>query len=379
MAQYLEEAQAMRDEIVAHRRYLHQHAELGFALTETVDYVCRTLRGYGYEPRLLGGGVTCTVGSGAPVILLRGDMDALPQTEESGEPFASRTGACHSCGHDAHTAMLLGTAKLMFQAGEETLKGSQKMIDAGILENPKVDAAMGFHMNFGANGYEDMRPGVLLYAEHQAMASADEFRITVKGVSAHGSTPFRGVSAAHVASATVTALQQLLPMEVDASEQAILSVGSIHSGSASNIVPGEAVIGGSFRTFSPQARECLQQREPEPASGIAAAWRAKAETEYTIGVAPNINDEALTREMADYASEVLKKVQVISPVKGSEDFANLCRYVPTFFANICAGGEKEGYLYSMHNPKARLDEDALPYGAALHVTCAINWLAHHKK
>ena len=379
MAQYLEEAQAMRDEIVAHRRYLHQHAELGFALTETMDYVCRTLRGYGYEPRLLGGGVTCTVGSGAPVILLRGDMDALPQTEESGEPFASRTGACHSCGHDAHTAMLLGTAKLMFQAGEETLKGSQKMIDAGILENPKVDAAMGFHMNFGANGYEDMRPGVLLYAEHQAMASADEFRITVKGVSAHGSTPFRGVSAAHVASAIVTALQQLLPMEVDASEQAILSVGSIHSGSASNIVPDEAVIGGSFRTFSPQAREYLQQREPKLASGIAAAWRAKAETEYTIGVAPNVNDEALTREMADYASEVTKKVQVISPVKGSEDFANLCRYVPTFFSNICAGGEKEGYLYSMHNPKARLDEDALPYGAALHVTCAMNWLAHHKK
>ena len=393
MANYLEEAQAMREEIVAHRLYLHQHAELGFELTETIAYVCQTLRGYGYEPRLLGGGVTCTVGSGAPVILLRADMDALPQTEESGEPFASQTGACHSCGHDAHTAMLLGaakllkaheaelagTVKLMFQAGEETLKGSQKMINAGILEDPKVDAAMGFHMNFGANGYEDMRPGVLLYAEHQAMASADEFRITVKGVSAHGSTPFRGVSAAHVASAIVTALQQLLPMEVDASEQAILSVGSVHSGSASNIVPGEAVIGGSFRTFSPQAREYLRQRVPELASGIAAAWRAKAETEYTIGVAPNVNDEALTREMAGYASGVMKKVQVISPVKGSEDFANLCRYVPTFFANICAGGEKEGYLYSMHNPKARLDEDALPYGAALHVTCAMNWLSHHKK
>lgn len=393
MAQYLEEAQAMREEIVAHRRYLHQHAELGFELTETVAYVCKTLRGYGYEPQLLGGGVTCTVGNGAPVILLRADMDALPQTEESGEPFASQTGACHSCGHDAHTAMLLGAAKILkaheselkgtvklcFQPAEELLKGSQAMIDAGILNDPKVDAAMGLHVNFGANGYEDMRPGVLLYAEHQAMASGDEFRITVKGLSAHSSTPFNGVSAAHVASAIVTALQQILPMEVDAYEQAVLSVGSMHCGSAANIIPDEAVISGSFRTFSVQTRDYLKRRVPELASGIASAWRATAETEYTIGVAPNVNDEDLTREMAGYASEVMKKVQVIRPVKGSEDFANLCEHVPTFFANLCAGGEKEGYFYSMHNPKARLDEDALPYGTALHVTCAMNWLSHHSK
>lgn len=392
MAQYLEEALAMREEIVAHRRYLHQHAELGFELTETVAYVCKVLRSYGCEPRLLGGGVTCTIGQGTPVILLRADMDALPQEEQSGLDFACRDGACHPCGHDAHTSMLLaaakllkvhetelaGTVKLCFQPAEELLKGSQAMIDAGILDDPKVDAAIGFHMNFGDNGYEDMRPGVLLYAEHQAMASADEFQITVKGASAHGSTPFRGVSAAHVASAIVTALQQLLPMEVDAGEQAILSVGSVHSGSAANIVPAEAVIKGSFRTFSPQARDYLRQRLPELAGGIASAWRAEAETEYTIGVAPNVNDEALTQEMVRYASEVMKKVQVIKPVKGSEDFANLCGHVPTFFANICAGGVKEGYIYSMHNPKARLDEDALPYGAALHATCAANWLSHHK-
>ena len=147
MAQYLQEAMALKDEIVSHRRYLHQHAELGFDLTQTRAYVMKNLISYGYQPQELGGGVTCTVGSGAPVILLRADMDALPQQEVSGLPFACTEGACHSCGHDCHTTMLLmaakllkaheselkGTVKFCFQPAEELLAGSRSMIDAGIM------------------------------------------------------------------------------------------------------------------------------------------------------------------------------------------------------------------------------------------------------
>ena len=388
----LEEAMALKDEVIAARRQIHENAELGFDLPKTRRLVTDMLCEIGCEPKPLGGGITCTIGTGTPVLMLRADMDALPQTEDTGHPFACKDGACHSCGHDAHTAMLLaaakilkaheselsGTVKLMFQAGEETLLGSQKMIDEGILENPKVDAAMGLHMNFGPCGDYDLHPGTLVYAAHQMMASADEFKITVKGRSAHGASAFQGISAVSTAAAIVTALQQLLTLELPADEQAILSIGSVHSGNASNIIPDEAVIMGNFRAYSPQYRELLKTRVSEIAAGIASAWRAEAVTEYIAGVAPNVNDPEMAAEMAGYAAEIMKKVEVIPPVKASEDFANLCTHVPTFFANVCAGSPEDGYVYSMHNPKAVLDEDALPYGAAVHVNCAINWLANHQ-
>lgn len=388
----LEEAMSMKDDIVRIRRQIHENAELAFDLPKTKKVVTETLCSLGYEPKSLGEGITCTVGHGAPVLLLRADMDALPQTEDTGLAFASKNGACHSCGHDAHTAMLLaaakilkrherqlkGTVKFMFQAGEETLKGSQKMINAGILENPKVDAAMGLHMNFGPCGDYDLHPGTLVYAAHQMMPSADEFRITVKGRSAHGSCAFQGISAVSAASAIITALQQLIALELPSDEMAILSIGSLHSGSASNIIPDEAVIMGNFRAYTPKYRHLLQARVKEIAENIAKAWRAEAETEYIAGVAPNVNDPILAKEMAGYAAEVMKQVVVIPPVKGSEDFANLCEHVPTFFANVCAGAPGDGYSYSMHNPKAILDEDALPYGAAVHAVCAIKWLENHQ-
>lgn len=388
----LEEAMSMKEETIAIRRQIHENAELGFDLPKTRKLVTDTLCAIGCQPKPLGDGITCTIGTGSPVLLLRADMDALPQTEDTGLPFACKDGACHSCGHDAHTAMLLaaakllksrekelsGTVKLMFQAGEETLLGSQRMIDAGILENPKVDAAMGLHMNFGPCGDYNLHTGTLVYAAHQMMPSADEFKITVKGRSAHGSCAFQGISAVSAASVIVTGLQQILALELPSDEQAILSIGSLHSGNASNIIPDEAVIMGNFRAYNPEYRELLKMRVSEIASGIAKAWRAEAVTEYIAGVAPNINDPDLASEMAGYAAEVMDKVEVIPPVKGSEDFANLCRHVPTFFANICAGSPEDGYAYSMHNPKATLDENALPYGAAVHVNCAINWLANHK-
>lgn len=388
----LQEAMSMKEEIIALRRQIHHNAEVGFDLPKTRKIVTDTLCAIGCEPKALGEGITCTIGTGAPVILLRADMDALPQMEDTNLPFACKDGACHSCGHDAHTAMLLsaakilkaheselsGTVKLMFQAGEETLQGSQKMIDAGILENPKVDAAMGLHMNFGACGNFDLHAGTLAYSAQQMMPSADEFKITVKGCSAHGSSAYLGVSAVSVAAAIVTSLQQLLVLELPSDEQAILSVGSLHSGSASNVIPDEAVIMGNFRAYNPQYRTLLKERVAEIAAGIASAWRAEAITEYIAGVAPNVNDPALASEMAGYATEVMQKVEVIPPIKGSEDFANLCSYVPTFFANVCAGSPDDGYIYSMHHPKAVLDEDALPYGTAVHVNCAINWLANHK-
>ena len=392
MNRFLEEATAMKSEIIANRRYIHQHAELGFELPDTVAYVMQKLKEYGYEPAFIGGGVVCVCGSGGKTIMLRADMDALPQKEVSGLEFSCKSGtACHSCGHDCHTAMLLGAAKLLkehegelagtvklvFQPGEETLRGAKTLIEAGVLENPKVDAAMGLHMNFGPCGPHNLEVGTLVYA--MSMSSADEFEVIVNGKTAHGGSPFAGISALSAAANIVTAVQQLASLEVPCDEATVISFGSFNSGSASNIIPDEAVLTGSIRAFSRENRERVKKRFVELCKQVAGNWNAQCEVKFVNEVGPNVNAAVLTEEMIQYCNEVMKRVDLIPPIKGSEDFANYGEYIPTFFANICAGGLKEGYNYAMHNPHATLDEEALPYGSAVMVNCAMKWLENHSK
>lgn len=275
MDPYLKEALDMRDELVAHRRYLHAHAELGFELPQTVAYVCEKLLEYGYDPLCLGGGVTCTVGSGSPVILLRGGMDALPQDEVSGLDFACKNGTCHSCGHDGHTTMLLAAAKLLkahetelqgtvkfcFQPVEELLHGSAAMIEASILENPKVDAAMALHQDFGPREGYTPDPGTIAFNDGAMMASADAFSVKITGRSAHGSMPQLGISALQVATDLANALTRLPTLEMPGDEMIILSVcRRIASGTATNIIPDSAVVKGSFRTYNRACRAPARAR-----------------------------------------------------------------------------------------------------------------------
>jgi amidohydrolase len=394
MNHYLEEAMAMKDELIANRRHIHRRPELGFDLPETIEFVATQLESYGYNPVKIGGGLTCTVGSGSPVIMLRADMDALPQQEDTGLPFSSeKDGVCHSCGHDAHTTMLLGAAKLlkthecelkgtvkfMFQPAEELLAGSRRMIEEGILENPHVDAAMGFHVNVGPLGPIDYHAGTMNHAVGRMMASADEINIKVKGRSAHGASAYLGINAVAIASNIVTALQQMPIMETKYNDDVIMCIGKIEGGSRANIIPDEATITMSFRTFTSEAREYMRKRVPELASGIASAWRAEAETEFVVGVAPVYNNEEMAAEMHEYALDVMDKVQIVPAVAGSEDFANVCEYVPTFWANIGFGDPSDGYEYSMHNPKMRIDENGLPYGVAAHCHLATEWLRNHSE
>ena len=357
MNRYLEEAMAMKEELIANRRHIHRRPELGFELSETIEFVATQLESYGYSPEKIGGGLTCTAGSGSPVIMLRADMDALPQKEDTGLPFSSeKDGMCHSCGHDAHTTMLLGAAKLlkqhesdlkgtvkfMFQPAEELLAGSRKMIEEGILENPHVDAAMGFHVNVGPLGPFDYHAGTMNHAVGRMMASADEINIHVKGKSAHGAAAYLGINAVAIASNIVTALQQMPIMETKYNDDIIMCIGKIEGGARANIVPDEA-----------------------------------AETEFVVGVAPVFNNEEMAAEMHGYALDVMDKVQIVPAVAGSEDFANICEYVPTFWANIGFGDPSDGYEYAMHNPKMRIDEAGLPYGVAAHCHLATEWLRNH--
>ena len=391
---FLKEAQELQPEIIENRRHIHEDPELGFDLPNTRSFVKERLRACGYEPRELGGGIVCTVGQGSPVLMLRADMDALPQTEESGEIFSSKNpGVCHSCGHDGHTAMLLaaakilkkheseleGTVKFMFEAGEEILSGCQRMIDEGVLEDPKVDAAMALHANIGNPDSRRSTPGNFSYCAREASASADEFHIHITGRAAHSSTPNEGISALSIGVNICNQLEQLVALNVPSDQNFVLAIGSMKSGTAANIIPGEALIKGTLRGYSNEYRAAVKQRIEAIARNAAETWSGTATVDYPIGVSPLINDTEMAKEMAGYAEDVCKKVSVIPPLPASEDFAEMCQFVPVFFGNIGLGSPEDGYEFSHHNPKLRMDESGLYYGTAVFCSCAFNWLKNHHK
>lgn len=390
MNQFLTEAQALQEEMTENRRYLHANAETGFDLPKTVAFITEKLKSYGYTPVQLGGGVVCTCGVPGKTLMIRADMDALPQQEESGLDFACKDGACHSCGHDAHVTMLLGAAKILkqheselkgtvkflFQPAEELLSGAKSMIKAGALENPKVDAAMGFHINFGPDD-PTYQVGTLCYGAEKFCASGDAFEITVTGKSAHGSTPHVGINALSAAANIVVALQQFFTLQVPADEPSIMSICSFHSGVASNIVPDKAVLQGSIRTYTRDNRMFLLKQLEEISSKTAELWNAKADVNFFISTGPNMNNRELTEEMSSYCREILDDVRVIPPQTFSEDFAYYGEHVPTFFGMLYAGGPSLGHNYSLHDPHATLEESAMPYGSAAFCQCALRWLENH--
>ena len=248
MHHFLNRAKELEQELIALRREIHGYAELGFDLEKTHAFVVEKLRSYGYEPKTVGkSGITCTAGSGGKVILLRADMDALPMPEESGLPFAAQNGHCHSCGHDCHTAMLLiaakmlkeqeselkGTVKFMFQPAEELLAGAAAMVEDGLLENPKVDVALGMHI---AVGMDDTRSGTIRYIPGVASNSGDAIRISIQGHGVHGSKAYLGVDAINIAAHTIIALQEILALEIPSTQPAVVLVGKMEGGSSLSLI-----------------------------------------------------------------------------------------------------------------------------------------------
>ncbi len=383
-------SEELKKEIIENRRELHKRAEIGFDLPETRAYVAKKLREYGYEPVELGGGITCTVGAGGKTILLRADMDALPMKEESGLDYACETGNCHSCGHDCHTAMLLGaakalkemegelkgTVKFMFQPAEELLGGAAAMIEAGLLENPKVDAAFGLHV---AAGLEDSYSGTVRCTHGTMNRSGDAIKVTVTGRDAHGSTPERGIDAISIAARIVLALEELVAKEIPSKEDSVVLVGKIAGGTTCNSVAGSAVLEISVRTEGHEERAFLKRRVKEIAQGIAAVYRGSAEVEYQYGMPPLVNHEGMMNEFIGYMNEFLPEgsVREVPGQGGCEDFTMVCERVPAIFLMLGAGDKGSGYEYSMHHPSMRVDENALPVGTEVYVNCAVRWLEEH--
>ena len=381
----LDEALEIKDTILSHRRWLHRHAETGFSLSGTTAYVRKALEDMGYTVENCGkSGLVTTIGGSGKVFLLRADMDALPIREEADLDFASKNGNMHACGHDCHTAMLLGaaqilknheqhlkgTVKLLFQPAEETLEGAADVIAAGVLEKPKVDAAMMVHM---AVGIPIPAGTVLISAPSISAPSADYFTIRIQGKGCHGSAPQDGIDALTAAAHVLIALQAINARELGIYDEAVLTIGRFQGGRASNVIADSATLGGTLRCFDPQLREHLKLRIQQISTSIAAAFRAEARLTFDSGCPSLINDEALCAMAEDYLPALLgDKALSVSKMNsgsrptpgGSEDFAYISQKVPAFMVALAAGEPQKGYPYPLHHPKVCFDETALPYGTA---------------
>lgn len=386
---YYKRALELNDETVKNRRYFHTNAETGLHMPMACAYVMDKLTEYGLTPSRCGEGVTATVGNGGKVLLLRADMDALPMPEESGLSFACPTGKeAHACGHDFHAAMLLtaakmlkenesslnGTVKFMFQPAEETFEGSKNMIEHGILENPKVDAALAYHVSPG-----QMPVGIYMYnSTGTMMYSVDGFHIEIKGKGAHGAYPQNSVDPINIAAHVYLALQSIIAREVDPSKACLMTVGKFQAGTAANIIPDTAVLEGTIRTNDKASRELLVHRMKETAIRIAETFGGTAEITMISEVPPLICNPELTEQIASFMKELT--IPGTTPYPGvsasaSEDFANIAEHVPSTFMYLSAGYMDERGEYSAHNPKVQFNEAVCPIGAACMAYCAERYLA----
>lgn len=379
--------------IIADRRWLHENPELGFQEHKTAGFVRQRLESLGVDDIRTGiatTGVTALIrGTKAGperTVLLRADMDALPITEENAVDYVSTNpGVMHACGHDAHTAMLLGVArllmerrdafsgnvKLLFQPSEEANQGGAKpMIEAGVLEDPHVDAVFGQHMA------SDLPTGGVWITGGPVQASADAFKIRVQGKGGHGATPHTAVDPVLIAMQIGVALQTVVSRKVDPMHPAVVSVCTMHAGTAGNIIPDTAEIGGTVRTFSPEIRDLAEVELTRIAEGMAASLGGRAEVTYERGYPPTVNDEEMADLVRKAAARAIgeENVHQMRPIMPAEDFSYFLEERPgTYFMTGCRNEEK-GFVWPHHHPKFDIDEESLQYGVATMVQTVLDYL-----
>ena len=378
------ECERIYEDVVTLRRKLHQHPETGMDLKETCDIVCDELDRLGVAYRRLDdSGIVAQImgekGDSSHTVMIRADMDALHVTEETGLPFASlNEGKMHACGHDMHTAMLLGTARILqenrkefkgsvrflFQAGEEVSDGASFLIENGALEG--VEAGLGFHMDpFAETGSVNAKPG-------PDWAAVDRFVITVRGKGGHGALPHENCDAIVATCSIVTNLQTMVSRETDPMQSLVVTVGSFHAGTSYNIIVETARIEGTCRCFDQEVYEKIPEMLERICSSTAAALKCSAEVELERLIKPLVNDEKMFERLKNSAVKVLDNetdFKMAKPAMLGEDFAEYASRIPCVFAHLGASGE-----YPLHSSHLIFDEKAMLTGMACEVRFALDYL-----
>ena len=321
------------------------------------------------------------------VFLLRADMDALPMEEKSGLPFASQRSCAHTCGHDMHTAMLLGAAKilkdheseltgqaiLMFQPDEEGLTGARDMIAAGCLENPKPDRAVAIHISADA-----LKTGQLSIRSGVCMASSDGFRIRLHGKGGHGAAPEESVSPVYAGIKLIGVFEDIARYELNPQQPSVVNICAIHTGSTYNIIPNDCEIMGTVRTFNEQQRAWLLDRLQQAMNQVASLYRCTAEWHIGQSAPSTHSDEQFSARLHQLLERDLPEIDLLPLQKtrgmGSEDFSFVTQQIPSAMVSL-GSTSPQGQAYPMHHPKVVFDETAFVYGTAAYVQIALSYFA----
>ncbi|HET7291482.1 MAG TPA: amidohydrolase [Vicinamibacteria bacterium] len=373
------DVQGLEQELIALRRDLHQHPELAYQETRTAARVRGFLEGHGLVLRsgLGGTGVLAETGSGPRAVLLRVDMDGLPIQEENAAPYVSQeVGRMHACGHDGHTAMgavagrilarrtLPGRVRIVFQPAEEGEGGAQAVIRAGAMD--------GVHTAFGIHLWNELPVGTIGVKTGPLMASVDRLRVVIRGRGGHGAKPHRAADPVVAAAHVVTALQTIVSREVSPIQPAVITVASIRSGEAFNVIPEEAILTGTIRTFDDELRGSMPARIARVARGVASGLQCRADVEVRAGNPAVVNDAGAAEIARRAAAKVVGEANVVEPepTMGGEDMACYFAKAPGCFVFIGSANAERGLDRPHHSPHFDFDEAALPIGCEFLVQAA---------
>lgn len=390
-----EQINRIEAELKENRRYIHMHPELSFREYNTSSFIQKKLdeMGIKYVSGIAENGICAYIYGNKNIesesmksILIRADMDALPIDEVSDKPYKSQNkNVMHACGHDAHVAVLLGVCKVLnnfkdkfggvvkavFQPGEETSGGALPMIEEGVLENPHTDVCVALHCD------SDLDCGTIRVKPGSLYASPDDFRITVKGKGGHGAEPHNCIDPIMISASIIQALNNLISRETDPFDNAVISVGSIHGGSATNIIPDSVEIQGTARSLTNEIRGFLKKRIGETAEGICKTFGAECEYEYTELFPPLINDEKLAEDVYDSACRSIGKDKCVwggAPTMAGEDFSYFSQNRPSVLFKLGCRNKSLGIVSLIHHSSFDIDENCLKTGVKVFVGFVLDYL-----
>ena len=391
MIDFNREANEIKEELIGIRRDFHEHPEIGFEEVRTSKKIKEFLKANDIPYIEVAKTGVCGIIKGTKegankTVALRGDIDALPIQDMKTCEFKSKIdGMMHACGHDAHTTILMGagkllnkhkdkfsgTVKLLFEPAEETTGGATPMINEGVLENPKVDCILGLHVD------EETECGTIKIKKGVVNAASNPFSIKITGQGGHGASPHTTVDPIVIASHIVIALQTIVSREISPVNPIVITVGTLHAGTAQNIIPGEAVLSGMIRTMTKEDRAFAIKRLNEIAVGIAEMSRAKAEIKVDESYPCLYNDDSFADLISESASEIIGKQNVLeqkAPKMGVESFAYFANERPSAFYFLGSGNKEKKTTEPAHSNLFNIDEDCLSIGVAIQALAAFNYL-----